>query len=74
MTLCAFGLDIEAVVLDVEGVLLDTPAAGCSVAHFATDGAPPSLRPAVATVRGHRDLLHHLGLEPLADTHGKGHP
>ena len=30
--------------------------------------------PTAATVRGHRDLRHQLGLEPLADTHGKGHP
>ena len=47
-------------------------AAGCHVAHFAPGPGTPPLPQAVATVRGHRDLLLQLGLGPLADTDSKG--
>jgi hypothetical protein len=60
MSLRALGLDIEAVVFDLDGV------------HFAPGHGTPPLRQAVATVRDHRDLLLRLGLAPLADTDGKG--
>lgn len=46
-------------------------AAGCAVVHFAPDDDTPPLPQAVATIRGHRDLLLHLGLEPLPQPDGK---
>ncbi|MGY1603279.1 HAD family hydrolase [Geodermatophilus sp. SYSU D00815] len=54
-------------------------AAGCSVVHFAPEPSSPPLPQAVATVRGHLDLLRRLGLDdprhrPRTTPDGKGRP